>query len=1106
MSNSFQAQSNITLYIGGLIEHASERAMLAEALQCLAKRGAPAILLANIEVGRQIDLVVVLEGGALVLEAKGVRAPVSGRENGNWRLHAGSGRPLTYRNPLRQANEAALALRDALHFYTRAHVEYFRAGVVFCPVVPAGSDIPGSSYKVAVGNLGNLGDWLASPAGPKLSFEIWHAFARHLGLNRVPSLQAACDARLAASELLLGQYVERFVDTYSPTAAELITAQDSPLSAFIDRCARGESTILRGPSGCGKTIAAARAGVVAIEHGRVPVVIPAKYFRSKLGPLLRAEVAVLGVPRIAALLNACRRLERPLLFILDGYNECPETLRETLVRAIAELCHVNGASLGITSQIGLERSDLLDISDILLPYADLEEKAAIAERAAAGTLSPAAAAWVATVRSGFEARLIGEVQDSLGETGHRSALFDAFVRKRLGEYAPEGIRALTAIARVLSERISFSLTQRELDRLAVAEGISPVTITKLSDVRLLLHHGSRVSFAHEMYFDVFAAEAVARQATQEPLAVIAALHSPLHAARKATVLGAIDDPVMQRSILAAVDDAELVAACLAGECGAYARDWSQGVLADVIRRIDVEARQMSFCYDAGCYPPFRRTDSYANAWSTQEQAFIGALPSEFLAGRHVDQLMATVAAADECWQAEARRLREEETNPVIGFRSSLFQACYLHGTEGPAIGTLSRHVASGWLPPHQRGSAPAILASWLDRSNLTLGQLYLLLGLARVSGDETSALAKRLPSLLRTVYLPAPYHLKLALLFACEFSGCAEPAVKREIIAALEDLPRDQHVFLSNTVIDALGALGALDDEIEAQVAGIGDHIRALITAAECSATTDGAYAAWSCQFDHPYSSAYAEAIAKLAREERRRFVQLAGRGAPRDSFFASILVREVAAELGSASVPILERWLQPPCARESGPQEAIHAFALAHVALARLGIALPIDRPAPSRLPEEALTAACEALYWLNRHDLAQLDREAAARTAFDRFTAAGDAASAVLYELERCRLGEGPDRLPGDAPITLTLEKAFPDQIAILCRQAVSRRDRQLGYFEYSELSVIMERTIQRLGRCGTLADLDLLRELATDKQLGQAAVRAIADLERLLLVSRG
>lgn len=136
--------SGLTIYIGDLVKTASDRAVLEAVVGVLENAKMPAVLLANFDIGRQIDLVVVTEHQVLLVEAKGNRTPVRGQANSaaDGPARTGTGRWAPFRSPVRQADEARLALRDRLAMFLGSTAPYFPRSRHFC--APGSPGIRGS--------------------------------------------------------------------------------------------------------------------------------------------------------------------------------------------------------------------------------------------------------------------------------------------------------------------------------------------------------------------------------------------------------------------------------------------------------------------------------------------------------------------------------------------------------------------------------------------------------------------------------------------------------------------------------------------------------------------------------------------------------------------------------------------------------------------------------------------------------------------------------------------------------------------------------------------------------------------------------------------------
>lgn len=1102
--------SKVEIFVGDLVEHGSDRMVLGEVVRQLERLNRPAIVIANLEIGRQLDLVVAMDDLTLVIEAKAYRTAIRGGENGlHWEALTGSGRWKPIRNALKQTLAAKLALRDRMRAFHCEEQGYPEAALMFCPAIPAGSAIPAGDFKAGVCELGAAGDLLTRSSGLQWPLARWRTFAESLRLTRVASIDAACHSRLAEAESLIASYLSAFRQTYSPLGDALLPGAVSDgqtaisSDELIDRCLDGESILLRGPSGGGKSLTSCRIGIGAVDAGRIPLFLYAKDFDGRLGDVLDREAALLGAPSLRALLMACRRIAKPLLLLLDGYNESAEPHRVQLTRGIAALCGRYDASVVATSQIPVERADLLSLTELVLSAPSREMKLAIAGRQAGGALSPAARAWIDTVKSGLEARVLGDVSSRIAEMGNRMALFDTYVRARLGVSAPAGFRTLVAIGRLLADRISFSLSVRDLDRLLDRENLPADIVPLLERANLLTLRGDRASFSHEMFFDAFAAEALVRDAGGRAEAILGAIKSPLHARRAVQLIGSIDDLRLQQAVLTRIEDANVLAGCATGECGTYAQTWARERIDAVLDRAAQEAEAVAFVIDETCYPQIRRIDPFEGQWTGQDRAVIGALADEFLAGRHVDRIMGIVAALDSNLAAELPSLRGELAGRKIGLRSAMFQFCYVHSQgDAPAIGQLLQQMHIGSWPLERDHVAAEIVKAWIGRPGLTHGQLYLLLMLNRMAWNDGPILAPFLPDILRRDYRYAPYHLQLDLLQAAHFSWRAGDAEKAAIIDALNDLPSDQHIFLSSSVVEALQALGALEDSEAEQVEPIRQSVRDLLARRDADAA-ELAYTTWVCRFDHPYSGAYCAVYDQLAPAERKAVLEMAASVAPLDGCFCGILVIELAGFGDGSAAPIIARWLAFPPARCSMPQDAVKYFLTAHVALARLVCELPDDRPAPQRSAEEALGACGEILYWLNRIDLTtECRRSACAGPLAMLARHETGVAAAVLYELGRCYIGEGLDRLPGATAPALSIEIEFRDEVAAIFRQCLRLPELQAGYFGYRDLEAVLTWAIGGLARVGNVADLETLRTLVASPTLGGAAVRAVRELEPKLL----
>ena len=313
--------------------------------------------------------------------------------------------------------------------------------------------------------------------------------------------------------------------------------------------------LLGGPSGCGKSMLATACGGAFSDLGGVAISVQGKEFVGRLKELVEREATLLGARSGVQLLKDARRLGQPILFIVDGYNECAEDMQGRFTRGMAALAGRNEGGVLMASQVTAVRSDLLDLQEIDVPPPTMETKFASAKAASEGKARPELIErLLAAVSTGLEASLVGEVGVAVNLGSSRYALFDAFGRNRLGRPAGDGICVLSELAGWLCERFACSLSIREFDRLMDGSGLPTELRELVIDRGLPTLRGDRVSFPHEMFLDAFAGKAVVRPSGGRPEPVLRAAAAPLHAARKDLVIGAIDDDSMLERVLPKLED------------------------------------------------------------------------------------------------------------------------------------------------------------------------------------------------------------------------------------------------------------------------------------------------------------------------------------------------------------------------------------------------------------------------------------------------------------------------------------------------------------------------------------------------------------------------
>ena len=145
-----------------------------------------------------------------------------------------------------------------------------------------------------------------------------------------------------------------------------------------------------------------------------------------------------------------------------------------------------------------------------------------------------------------------------------------------------------------------------------------------------------------------------------------------------------------------------------------------------------------------------------------------------------------------------------------------------------------------------------------------------------------------------------------------------------------------------------------------------------------------------------------------------------------------------------------------------------------------------------------KSFLAYAEIMYWLNRRDLRAVERNKGMVKAWRvlKDHKLGTSAGTLLNfdEISNESMGhfaKGKD-------VIISLQKAFPDDVAEICRQALLNVEIQHGYFRRERKNEILSHAIHLLGYYGMSADLALLKKYISDVSFGAISLRAIERIE--------
>lgn len=1096
-----RATTSTRIYIGEPVRNRSERDCLVAACEVLKSVEGWSYVFANFHAtGRQIDLVVLTESTSLIVEAKGYSLPVHGDINGQWIQHGPYGNK-TIGNAYNQALEGKNGFRDAMQKVAQVS-GYPNAAVVVSPGIPHESRLTNGDFKVAVGGAELIQQALSQPSGARLSQPQCEALATHLGLELVSSKDAAINEEVIEAERLCGAYRAAFEEFYGPTAAELIpdryecNTHELGTRDAHSMVERGEGGVLiRGPSGCGKTLLSASCAISCLEGGGVPLFIAARDFHGQFQTLLDKETSLLNDCTAISVLRAAKTLGKRVVLFLDGYNECAENFRVELTRSLRAFTLRYDAGIVVSTQCELDRPDLLQLKTVLVSHPSDELKTILAGIERGENVTGDIRSLLATANSGLEATLVGKVGKLMPSGAGKFVLFSTYARERLNHAATEGIRVLSVFAQSLLQRSSFSLTIREFDRLCDDLHLSHAGRQELSESRLLLEHGDRISFAHELHFSAFAAEAVIRSSKGSLATIRAALYSPRFSSSKVFILGAVEDELLLREVLKGCSDQDLIAAAASGECGTVARSfvnqWIDKMLADMV----AEAKGIRFQLEGEGFYGVTVDESSLRPELDGFDSCLSAIGQGLAAGKYYQEVVTACRHLDHAIEVFSKSSAAAEAKPKkVPLRHAVFSAAYVMGREA-ALSKLVIFIHGGALSIRGRKGSESefwkvVRETW--SSAATHGQYYFLLGVTRFAdgAQDVAPYVAQLMQKLRAL----PYHLQLDLIDFSRHLRDAEEPYHTQIVDALQASLDKLGVMMNGIIFEALGWMGALEDDERNYVPVVQQEIEEVLSA-DGVESDEMAWGLFSQQFDHPFDAAYWEEIQGLDDSRKKFFLTKACRGASASfTFFLGILIRQLSDFNDPDAASAIARWTALPDKKGVMPQEAVEAFVAAHEALGHLGAPLPQSMGDTANAPDRALLACGELYYWSNRPDVndPQVADQTlqARRVLLDHSQCAGAAALQLTTSLMISRDG-----------MRRSLVKEYPDMAVEICRQAIKRRDAQISYFQHgfrNDSASIAEFAVQILGALGNQDDLPLLKTLCDHERHGVGVLDAIRMIE--------
>lgn len=878
-----------TLFVGDEISDPGEQQLISRLQRDLADRGVSATLYANFfpptrRTG-QIDLLVRTPFRTAHVEIKSLNPtyPVVGQPNGHWEqlLPNGSRRSLG-KNAGLQARDGTYAISDAIRDLAGAGVvrkqdfTNIDTLVGMWQVVPPGSDITPPPHVTVVSYAELLVRLIAPGPGLDWTEDEWDAFARQANLfqpetdtpeaqRRRSAEEAIADYRIrarAAFSAELGPLVE--LGAVGPAA--LMTQAD------VDRLvSSGAVVALVGPSGAGKSFAARHLAVGHCDAGRIVIWLRAgEYEKGRFSSLVARAMAPFSAERWVGVARPAAEMGVGTTVVLDGLNECPESLRQELLEQLQAFVLRYPAGVLVTSTDANRMAELLGAT--VLRAGEPNEETRRELLAVHGAKQPDRIS--AQFRTPFELSIAARCESELTDDATVADLHAAYI----GQFAEtEQLRSgLRALACHLHSKLRTSVALREATAVlhAAPAALAPDQVDDVLASRLLDVERHRVRFRHELLGQFFAAEDLVRSATSGA-ELARALGSPANGMLGPTALAVEPDPRKGWAALDELASTTLLRAAHTGDFGPEAaelvaervRDALRlGVAATEIGRVELQADNW-----------FGRWEPEV-PWTRTQQALLTVAGEALMRGRFVEEVCELVDRTDAVCLHHARRLKADGSDSPI---STVFANTYNQVHPADGRGLAASYVVSGFeiASMMRRWGPDGTVAGLARRFAATDGQCpwgRLYLAALSVRPDDPADQAE-FPSLLRRAWDAGGYHLHLEVLRAAKcFWESAEPH-RTEILDLIESF-KPGNWAEQDSIIEVLSRFGEIDRGITAE--DLREEIRDVIADADSSYACQAAAGIISNQFeDENIVGPYCEAIAELTDTEKVRLFTMGALG-----------------------------------------------------------------------------------------------------------------------------------------------------------------------------------------------------------------------------------
>jgi hypothetical protein len=704
-------------------------------------------------------------------------------------------------------------------------------------------------------------------------------------------------------------------------------------------------------------------------------------------------------------------------------------------------------------------------------------------------------------RTAYELSIAAECAAELAPPLTRGQLFQAFVRRRLGNTVSP------ALTRTVLRQVALAMDEQLVTTLPVDD------VWRVGERTLLRHTGSagvmddvfrcklvRVqqgvfAFSHELIGRFLASEALLLDTTT-PQQLIEQLRKPRHADLIELTLPLETRPELLQELLAGLADSSLLIRALDDRLGAVAARVMNREARTLLSETTGFMKEVSVVFRTATEPlpeiSYDREGPDSNAG-----ALLAAVGQVLPTGAFLDEAVMLLDATDQALHRASEAGASDGTKPVSPsvLGSAVSGMITSPGTRLPAAIMLqacehARYDSRFGRRAYQPISIEKLATLIEEADGQSYSRLYLLCLL--VDSAEPETVVHLVPGLLLKCRQTRAYHIRLtALDMTRMFSQVAAGETRSAIVTALESF-KPSHIFLSSMVVEVMHSYGLIESPYDAD--GIVNQIRSVLAAPESEEAQQAAYAIVTNQFEDVVAQPYVEAFESLSDQDRLALLVMAALGA-NGGFFTDWILKRLLVARDRRTLPALKHWLRYPDSQTPTPQDDTACYALAMQAWALLEEAPPIQPP-PKNQDEAAWQCYGQIIYWLGRPGLTPAKVRTRCAPLWDRLS--GELALAAVdpaYHLAHAHGLTYEEGINSHRAIATT----FPGELRRLLEGCLPHYAQLTSIYRYKQNKELAIYALDMLGHVGTESTRAILISYVDDVDLGTTAVSSLRHLRK-------